>query len=71
MAETKEDDRSTNGIFALRRALSDKHRKQLNSTNGDFEPIKLILAQPCISCRNQSFVLLCKTNDWFLYEMQY
>ena len=71
MAETKEDDRSTNGIFALRRALSDKHRKQLNSTNGDFEPIKLILAQPCISCRNQSFVLQSKTNDWFLYEMQY
>ena len=71
MAETKEDDRSTNGTFALRRALSDKHRKQLNSTNGDFEPIKLILAQPCISCRNQSFVLQSKTNDWFLYEMQY
>ena len=62
MAETKEDDRSTNGIFALRRALSDKHRKQLNSTNGDFEPFKLILAQRCI---------FRKTNDWFLYKIQH
>ena len=25
----------------------------------------------CISYRNQSIDLLCKSNDWFLYEMQY
>ena len=24
-----------------------------------------------MSYRNQSFVLLCKINDWFLYEMQH
>ena len=71
MAETKGDDRSTNGTFDLRRTLSDKHQKQLNSTNKDFEPIKLNLAQRRISCRNQSFVLQSKTNDWFLYEMQH
>ena len=27
--------------------------------------------QRCILCRNQSLLLLCKTNDWFLYEMQH
>ena len=24
-----------------------------------------------MSYRNQSFVLLCKVNDWFVYEMQH
>ena len=24
----------------------------------------------CVSYRNQSFVLLCKANEWFLYETQ-
>ena len=32
---------------------------------------KLIAAQYCISSRNQSFDLLCKSNEWFLYEMQH
>ena len=27
-----------------------------------------ISAQFCISCRNQSFHMRCKLNDWFLYE---
>ena len=30
-----------------------------------------ILAQRCISYGNQSFDLNCKSNDWFLYEMQH
>ena len=30
-----------------------------------------ISAQSCVSYRNQSFFLLCKTNDWFLYETQH
>ena len=25
----------------------------------------------CISYRNQSFILLCNTNDWFPYETQH
>ena len=29
-----------------------------------------ILAQCCITYRNQSFDLQCKLNDLFLYEMQ-
>ena len=32
--------------------------------------IQPILAQYCISYRNQSYVLHCKSNDWFLNEMQ-
>ena len=30
-----------------------------------------IPVQYCISYRNQSFDLHCKSNDWFLYEMQH
>ena len=30
-----------------------------------------ISAQCCISYKNHSFNLQCKTSDWFLYEMQH
>ena len=30
-----------------------------------------ISSQYCVSYKNQSVVLFSKTNDWFLYEMQY
>ena len=33
--------------------------------------VQLIEVQSWISCRNQSFDLQCKSNDWFLYEMQH
>ena len=52
--------------------------KSLNSLNlktEDLHHIKNITSYPisvqcCVSYRNQSFFLLCKTNDWFLYETQ-
>ena len=36
-----------------------------------WKPPYLNSAQCCVSYRNQSFVLLCKTNDWFLYETKH
>ena len=41
----------------------------------DFEHVnvsgKSVMVQCYIPHRNQSFDLHCKSNDWFLYEMQY
>ena len=33
--------------------------------------LTFISGQCCISYRNQLFHLQCKSNEWFLYEMQY
>ena len=39
--------------------------------NMPLEVTESISVQCCISYRNQSLDLLCKLNDWFLYEMQH
>ena len=47
-----------------------RHLK-VSETNLDFESFKPVLAQCYISYRNLSFGLQCKSNNWFLYEMQH
>ena len=47
------------------------HFELLHNCAFGFSNIKSLpdSAQHCISYRNQSFDLHCKSNDWFLYEM--
>ena len=42
-----------------------------NSWNVTLKTAVLLSAQFCISYGNQLFDLLCKSNDWFLYEKQH
>ena len=59
--------------FSLRFALTQKYYEDVFFSGPEnvkkvSEPIS---AQCCISYRNQSFDLQCKSNDWFLYRTQH
>ena len=52
-------------------ASAQRYRTYSDVTYMNFVDINPFSAQCCISYRNQSFDLKCKSNNWFLREMQH